>query len=352
MGKGKNWRKILVTTVVVILLLFLAAAVGALLWWNHLLSLMGDAGETTGTMPAAPVSTPTAAPLPSTQPEETWPEIKSEEAVTNIMLIGQNFREGENHQLADTMILCSLNRDTGTLSLVSFLRDLYVPIPDYHGRRVGRNRMNVCYHWGSTWSGTPEGGMELLAACVEENFGVSVDHSIAVNFDDFTQLIDALGGVEIELTETEARYLGYVGEFQPGKQILNGLETLAYARIRKIDSDIQRTGRQRAVLTSLVEKCKTLGLMELYGLAQTVLPMITTDMSVQEITAYLWEILPMLKDLQIRSVTCPLDNGTLPGSRWDSTVDIGGTESAVIECNLRRNREYLTRFLEEGGSGE
>lgn len=196
--------------------------------------------------------------------------------------------------------------------------------------------------------------MELLALCVEQNFGIPVDHSIVVDFEVFTRVIDAVGGVEVELTEKEAKYLtqsvGYVGEFEPGIQTLNGMEALAYSRIRKIDSDIQRTERQRAVLRSLAAKFRGMGLMQLHGLACEVLPMITTDMSNQQLTGYLWEFIPMLKNLEIRSVTCPVDNETLSGSRWDKQAQIGGTSCDVIECNTRRNREYLTEFLGLGAA--
>ena len=270
-------------------------------------------------------------------------EIIDSNELINIMLIGQN------QNLADTMILCSLNRETQSLTMVSFLRDLYVPIPAYAGHGADRNRINSCYYWGSKWTGKASGGMELLAKCVEQNFGIPVDHSIAVDFDVFSRAVDVLGGVEIELTEKEARYLtnsvGYVGKLEPGLQTLNGTEALAYARIRKIDSDIQRTERQRKLLASLAEKCRGLSLLQLDALAKTVLPMVTTDMTEQEITSFLWEFLPLVKKLELRSMTCPVDNGTLPGSRWDKKAEIGGTLCDVIECNIRRNREYLTELL-------
>ena len=344
-----NWKRILLRILILLVILIAAAGIAMIIYWNNLLSLIRDASET------LPVTYPTVTEetqFPSTQPtspEETWPEVHADENITNIMLIGHNYREGEPHKLSDTMILCSVNRETKTLSMVSVLRDLYVPIPAYAGHGPGRNRINICYHMGSYWTGTSEGGMEMLALCLEQNFGIPVDHSIEINFDAFTQIIDILGGVEIDLTETEARYLtrnvGYVGSFEPGLQTLNGTEALAYARIRKIDSDHQRTARQRAVIESLLKKCRNIGLLELHKLATGVLPLITTDMSNQEITNYIWELLPMLKDLKIQSATCPVDNALLPGSQWGEMVDIAGTPSSVIRCNIAKNREYLHSFL-------
>lgn len=344
----KKWWKIIRITVGLLLFLMTAAVIAAVFFWNSLLGRITDAAETTLTIETAPELTEMYETEP-TAPEETWPSVVSDETITNLMLVGHNYRDGEEHRLSDTMILCSLNRETQTLSLVSVLRDLYVPLPAYAGHGPGRNRINVCYHLGSQWVGKPEGGMEMLALCLEQNFGIPVDHTIEVNFDAFVEIIDILGGVDVELTEAEARYLtrhvGYVGDFEPGWQTLDGTQALAYARIRKIDSDNQRTARQRTVITSLLDKCRKLGLMELYELAKTVLPKITTDMSNQEITNYVWEILPMLKNLQIRSITCPVDNGILTGSQWGEQVEIGGTPSSVIKCNIRLNRKYLLDYL-------
>ena len=344
----KKWWRIIQIAAGGMILLITAAVIAAVFFWNSLLNRIGDAEETTLASNLVQVP-PVTYETDPTSPEDTWPVVVSDERITNIMLVGHNYREGEEHRLSDTMILCSLNRETQTLSLVSVLRDLYVPLPAYAGHGPGRNRINVCYHLGSEWTGKPEGGMEMLALCLQQNFGIPVDHTIEVNFDAFVEIVDILGGVDVELTEAEARYLskkvGYVGDFEPGWQNLDGTEALAYARIRKIDSDNQRTLRQRTVISSLLEKCSKLGLMELYKLATTVLPKITTDMTNQEITNYVWEILPMLKNLEVRSITCPVDNGILTGSQWGEQVEIGGVPSSVIKCNIRLNRKYLQTFL-------
>lgn len=344
-GNPKKIAKILTIAVLILLGLFITAFLCITLYWNSLLNRMRDAAEADSepeTLPQSEETQPEAT-AAMAQPEDTWLEVQSEETITNILLIGQN------QNLADSMILCSINRETRQLSLVSFLRDLYVPIPAYAGHGPDKNRINACYFWGRKWRGSVAGGMELLSQCIEQNFGVPIDHCIAVDFAMFPQVIDTIGGVEIELTEKEARYLtkevGYVGAFQPGLQTLNGMEALAYSRIRKIDSDIQRTQRQRTVLTSAMDKCRSLGLIQLHELALTVMPMINTNMTSAQITSYLWELLPMLQDLEVRTGICPADNETLPGSCWDKQVKIGGTDCSVIACNTSINREYLMEFL-------
>ena len=348
---GNKRKKVLLWAVVSVMVLLLAVLVGGIVYWNSMLDLITDAGETVPVLSkeeeAALLGTTEA--TEETSPEDTWPVVVSDENITNIMLVGQNFREDEQNKLSDTMILCSINRQTRTLSLVSFMRDTYVKLPPFAGHGPGRNRMNVCYALGSSWTRTAEGGMEMLALCVEKNFGIPVHHSIEIGFETFVNVIDLMGGVEVAVTEEEAKYLteevGYIGEVLPGEQILDGSETLAYARIRKIDGDRERTARQRTVISSLLDKCRETGLLELHELATQVLPMIVTDMDNSEITNYIFEFLPMVKDLKIQSLTCPVDNETLKGSCWDKIIDLYGYPSYVLGCNTQLNGQYLQEKL-------
>ena len=340
-------RKKQMIWIMVVLLLGILICTAAVLW-NQLLNQLGDP---TQTVPTLSVQEQTVL-LGTTMPEETentWPQVESDENITNIMLVGQNFREDEQNKLSDTMILCSINRQKNTLTMVSFLRDMFVPLPAYAGHGPGGNRINVCYALGSTWKRSSLGGMEMLAKCVEQNFGIPVDHTIEVGFDTFTTIIDTLGGVEVDVTPEEAQYVtnkvGYVEELKPGRQVLNGLETLAFARIRAIDGDVQRTARQRQVITSLIDKCRDLGIMELYQMACNVMPLIVTDMTNEQITNYIFEFLPMVKDIEVRSMTCPVDNETLPGSMWGDVIELYGYQSSVIRCNIPMNRAYLQEQL-------
>lgn len=348
MSKKKIW----LTAVIALIGVLLAAVLAAGGYLRHMVGLVRSAEENTvATLSQEELEAlmGTTEETRETSPEDTWPQIHSDQNITNIMLVGHNYREDEPNMLADTMILCSVNRETKTLSMVSFMRDLYVPLPAYAGHSGGRNRINVCYALGSQWKRSSLGGMEMLAKCIEQDFGVHVDHTIEVSFDTFVSIIDALGGVEVELTEQEAEYLtkkvGYVGEMQAGRQVLAGNEALAYARIRKIDSDRQRAARQRGVITSVIAHCRSMGLLEIHDLAEKVLPMIVTDMTTDEITDYLWEFIPMVRDLKLESLTIPVDNEILPQSAWGKTIDLYGYPSSVLECNLKSNGEYLRNLL-------
>lgn len=353
MNPKMNRKKLLWIVAGAALALILTVAVAAGLYWNHMLGLLGNPSE--HTVPTlsqqeldAILGTEETEP-PTTTPEDTWPQVVSDQNITNIMLVGQNYREDEPNKLSDTMLLCSINRETNTLTMVSFLRDLYVPLPAYAGHSGGRNRINVCYALGSTWKRSSEGGMEMLAKCIEQNFGVHVDHTIEVSFDTFAEIINAMDGVDVVLTQEEAEYLtdhvGYVGSFQEGENALMGYDALAYARIRKIDGDRQRAARQRTIVSSLIDKCRKMGLLELHDLATQILPLIITDMTSAEITDYLWELIPMVKDIKLASLTIPVDNETLPHSMWSKTLDLYGYPSSVLECNLTLNAEYLQNAL-------
>ena len=266
-----------------------------------------------------------------------------------ILLIGVDAYGDADRGRSDTMVLVQADPAAGSVRALSFLRDLYVPLPAYAGHSGGRNRINVCYALGSTWKRSSEGGMEMLAKCIEQNFGVHVDHTIEVSFDTFAEIINAMDGVDVVLTQEEAEYLtdhvGYVGSFQEGENALMGYDALAYARIRKIDGDRQRAARQRTIVSSLIEKCRKMGLLELHDLATQILPLIITDMTSAEITDYLWELIPMVKDIKLASLTIPVDNETLPHSMWSKTLDLYGYPSSVLECNLTLNAEYLQNAL-------
>lgn len=231
-----------------------------------------------------------------TMPEEPAEQIVMEDTVVNILLIGQDRRPGQKRQRSDAMILCTVNTETKTLTMTSFLRDTYVKLPTFNGKKYSSNRLNVPYAIG---------GFEMLDECLMLNFGVEVNHNVEVDFSGFQNVVDAMGGVDIELTRSEARHLG--GGLKEGMNHLTGEQALAYSRIRKLDNDFGRTNRQRKVLSALLEQVKHLGLAELLELADTIFPMITTDMENKDIVKYVTDFFPLLSELQIVTQSVPAD---------------------------------------------
>ena len=228
-------------------------------------------------------------------PEENAELIDKSENVVHIMLIGQDRRPNQGRTRSDAMILCTINKENKSLVMTSFMRDTYVKIPDVNGKRYGKNRLNVPYALG---------GMDSLAECMVMNFGIEVDQFIEVDFSQFEQIVDAVGGVDIELTSSEAYRLG--DGLKEGMSHLDGEHALAYARIRKIGGDFGRTNRQRTVLLAILDKAKSMSINEILSLTDTIFPMITTDMTNADIVTYVMEFFPLLKNLQVTTQTAPM----------------------------------------------
>ena len=245
--------------------------------------------------------------------------------IYNILLIGQDRRVGEGRTRSDSMILCTINTREKTLVMTSFLRDLYVDIPDWNGRSYQDNRLNVCYAFG---------GMEMLDLALRNNFGVAVDHNIEVDFGQFEDIIELFGGVEIELTKAEASYLG--GGLKEGKNHLTPKQALNYARIRKIDSDFGRTDRQRKVLMALLEDLGDMSTDRMTAVVNKMLPLLTTDMTNADMTHYMVNVLPLLPQMEITTQYIPA-----AGTYQNAYV----RGMAVLVPDLEANREILQNTL-------
>ncbi len=267
---------------------------------------------------------------PITDQSET---IFKDKNVVNILLVGQDRREfeGDSPQRTDAMILCTINKSTGVLTMTSFMRDLWVYIPEHYNQRL-----NMPYKLG---------GFSLLNKTLEYNFGVSADYNMEIDFSGFMEAIDTIGGVEIELTEAEAKYLNRRGnwdveenqhwQLKEGVNLLTGSQALAYSRIRQIGTDFGRTNRQRTVLTALIEKMKTLDANELFVLAKKLMPLIYTDMTNNQILGVVVDLLPLLSDLEIVSQRIPM-NGQYEFAKK------GGADVIVMnKSQLKKNKQLL-----------
>lgn len=210
---------------------------------------------------------------------ENEDELVSDDNVINILLIGCDARSKSGRGRSDSMILLSLNKNTKKVVMTSFLRDTWVEIPG-----VGPQRLNAAYFFG---------GPKLLIKTMQANFHIRIDKYARVNFYSFIDAVDAIDGVVINVTEEELEYINdYIkGESKlvgkdpndnlvkkAGKQTLNGIQALAYARIRYVGTDFARTQRQRNVMNELFRKAKNLGLLELNDFLEKVLPNVTTNL--------------------------------------------------------------------------
>ena len=359
---GKGLKVFLIVLAVLLALILIAAALGYWFIQNkfskmNVITLPEDTyvyTEATDEYTRPPETEPEQTEGEATEAatvETTIPPMSADDII-NILVVGQASRAGEEANMADTTMLISLNTYTKEVTVFSILRDSFVKLPDYKGHTCGRAKFTVCYNLGYQWGGGTAGAMEMTNICLRDNFGIEVDYNVEVSFDGFIKMIDYLNGVELELTEAEANYLNkdtlYVKRtIEPGVQVLQGMEALSYARMRKAegdsDSDIKRTERQRKLVSSLLEKFRYMSLSELNGWIDELLPMVTTTMKPADVTKLAAKVLPMVVDLKMTGETIPIS-----GTGWGDMVDIydDGNIHSVIRFETAQQKKLVRAITE------
>lgn len=222
------------------------------------------------------------------------------ESITNIMLLGVDGRQTEGYTArSDTNMILSVNTTAKTIKLASILRDVWVPLSgrDYDGDgEYDYDKLNAAFYYG---------GFNMLSNTLRDTFKLKIDQYIAVDFEAFEKAVDALGGIDVELSADEASFIPVWSDnpdrfatpdnpdleplgYDAGVYHLNGQQTLAYCRIRSLydDNDFSRQNNQRKVIDLLMQKAKTMNFATLTGVLMAVLPYVQTNMSQQELLAY------------------------------------------------------------------
>lgn len=261
-----------------------------------------------------------------------------EDGVVNILLIGNDSRENGDDGRSDAMILLSISRKTKTIYMTSLLRDMYVEIPG-----KGGNRLNAAYSYG---------GAELLMETVEQNFDIPVNRCVQVNFEAFANLVDAVGGVDLELSTEEIEYVnGYLVEYNmltnrpqgtdnmdpatSGMVHLNGPQALAYCRNRYLGTDFGRTERQRKVLTEVIKKIPGTMLTNGSELFDGLMPNLTTNLTRMESFR--------LCLMAGRLITYDIVSDSIPQTGTYKNATIRGM--SVLEVDFEANKKYLHEKL-------
>ena len=244
----------------------------------------------------------------------------------NIMLIGQDRRPGEERSRSDSMILVTLNKQKNTIQLTSFMRDLYVQIPGYMD-----NRLNVAYRYGD---------VTLMNETFRVNFGLEIDGNVMVDFDEFTEIIEVVGGVTLEITSAEASYMNKHSDntFQAGVTYMNAKDALTFTRMRyAAGGDYGRTDRQRRVLMALAESMRHTDVWTLLELFDQILPHISTNLDNNQIMQCIKDGAAILRSGgEIQTYRIPQDDAHYQAS-------IRGM--AVLVPNLEKCQEDLQEFL-------
>ena len=341
MEKKRSAGKIIGIVLLCICILILLLMLAAFIYFNSLLGKI-DRTEITGDLNLSEdeiYETPTVdVPDSIDEIEQVKQEfleaqkidIVQSDGVENILLIGADRRSMQENGRSDSVILVSLNHETGKIHLTSFMRAMYVCIPRSDGNVWGM--LNAAYSWG---------GPNLLIDTIELNFRIRIDRYVIVDFTAFETAIDMVGGVELSLTKEEAAVIRTTCGFpaQEGINVLDGHSALIYAQTRKIDNDFKRTSRQRTVITALLNMVPDMDVNTLISMANEILPLVNTNLSNTEIMQYIMECIPMVSNISQRML--PVENED--GESFTGIIYVNGRE--MYRVNFAHNIKALHDFI-------
>ena len=282
---------------------------------------------------AKSTATTTVAPVSAT------PEPESKEVI-NILLIGEeSIHDGDGNGRSDSMMIATINCEQKTLKLTSLMRDIYVDIPGY-----SKNKLNAAFH---------NGGGFLAVDTIEQNFNVDLAGYVRVDFEAFETIVDKLGGVEIELTSSEAYYLNrtnYISDpssrnVREGTQVLNGSQALGYCRVRYQTAsdgehdDFGRTYRQRTVLKAIFDKYKSKNPVEMVSIGTDLLPYVTTNLTKSQLVSYLTTA-ASFGTMELETLRIPVDN-----SHYGDKDYCGSVRRYVLKIDFDVNNAALQEFI-------
>lgn len=334
-GSTKKKRKLKVGKIVLLIFeVFLLVGVGILLL--GVLKTTGDSGITKYEINDAQANSDVKA---NFEKDENLQQYR------NIALFGVDPRNGQlgKGTRTDTIMICSINEVTGDVKLVSVYRDTYL--------NIGNDVYNKCN------SAYAKGGPEQAITMLNMNLDLYITDFVTVGFEGLMDTIDALGGVDIDVTKAEIPHLNnyqasmycteenpnnlttnYTPVKNPGLQTLTGYQALAYCRIRAVGNDFQRTERQRNVLQQILLKAKQEDPATLTKIANEVFPLIATSLDVEE-------LLSLISNVGKYSIT---ETSGFPFEDSITTGNIGSKGSCVVPIDLEYNVELLHEFLYPG----
>lgn len=327
MKKEKPAKKRKALKTVLIILLAFAVPLGGLgIFYNYYLSKIDFIGDETTTLGVDPDLTEdfSLTGVDASADDDMDKNISDNrlwyhDKIINVLLIGcDQGSKSLYYPRSDAMIIVSLNKINKKVSIVSLSRAAYVSIPGH-----GRARLNAAHAYG---------GPALLIDTIELNYKVRIDHFASVDFDSFKTIIDLLGGVDVTLTAAEVAYLDSV--FIPegvdvskgaGTYHLNGTMALAYVRTRAIDTDRDRTGRQRTVLTKIAQKARNMSASQALRLLNEFLPLVSTDFTKAGLTGQLVAALSYVR--------WPISQAIIP-SVAPSLIMVGKQEVLILNWDV------------------
>mgnify|MGYP001776372289 CR=1 FL=1 len=230
--------------------------------------------------------------------------------IFNVALFGVDTRDEDSFSgRSDSIIIVSVDKNNNIVKLTSILRDSYVAIEGHKNQKITH-----AYAFG---------GAELAIKTLNQNFGMNITDYATINFYKLADAIDILGGVDIEVSEVERQHLNAIGDDddpdfnyleESGLVHLTGEQAVVYARLRKIDSDVERSNRQRKVIEALIVQAKKVSPTKYAEMVRTMMSLCETSLSFSEIMSFA----PMItKDITIQTLTIPGDEENAIGGIYD-----------------------------------
>ncbi|WP_290773491.1 LCP family protein [Anaerofustis sp.] len=265
---------------------------------------------------------------------------KENKYIKNYALFGVDSR-GEESGRTDSLMICSVNTKTGEISLTSVLRDSYIKIAQVDDKDYGFDKINAAHSFG---------GPIMTVKTLNENFDLNIHDYVEVNFKAVADIVDALGGITVDVKEDEIENLNkYIREnnrllkgkaskelTKSGKQTLDGKQALSYCRIRYAgNGDYQRTARQRIVMGKIYNKLKKSSLLTQKKALESVLPHITTSLKSKDMWPIIFAYLKSESGPKSQSLTNEdiVKSGTINGG-W-----------CLIFDDLKSNVQYLHKLI-------
>jgi LCP family protein required for cell wall assembly len=341
-GKKKRklplWSKIVMAILAAVLLMG-GAAYAAFHYYYHQMNIVSDEDEVVQQEETFDEDENTANLKevdPSSIQLDSATQADQTSEVINILICGEEAIHDDRGR-TDSIMIATINRKDNRLSLTSIMRDTYVKIPGFSD-----NKINAAYH---------NGGMKTLVATVKENFGIAVDGYVLVNFDSFEQIIDAIGGIDIELSEEEVKYLNstnYISNtayhtLTVGVNHLNGNQALGYARVRYVNKDgnagdFARTLRHRTVMTAIYKKMMSKSTLDLVAMLPKILPLLTTNIKKADLIDYL------TAGVAVRDKNSKLKTLNVPVEGCYKITRVRGM-SVVLASPLDENVKKMQKFI-------
>ncbi len=341
----KRGRAIRITSIVLSILLLIGGS-GLLYYYSVLNSLkfvdISDNTSTKATSSTLPTSDGTFS-----KSQLSNDELLEDSKVLNVMLFGEDNARGQEFGRSDSMIMLSIDNRHKKLKMTSFQRDSYVYVDGY-----GYDKLTNAYAYG---------GPKLTIQTIESNFGIKVDRYAVVDYASFIEIIDVLGGIDLELTQEEIDYINYqlyknkqsdtrtTITDAPGKVHLTGQQALWYARNRGLDSseegigiagdDWDRTSRQRKLLETMFNDMKGADLTQIISIVGKVGPLVTTNLKKDEITA--------LVSHSMTYLTYSVEQYTVPEEGQWYYMNDTPVGSVIAFSDLETQRKLFAEFIYE-----